>query len=402
MTSLDANSRKFNRTFKEALIAYAFNIFGVVAGTIVALQLRLFALAPWAITIYPAMISAGGVIGGLLSGRLSTGLNLGTVQPGFFGNTKSFYTLFHAVVVLTAEISVLMSVVAALLGSFLWGATILDFINLLSVILATMTFALIVISPLTVTVSSLCFKHGLNPDVILYPIEATVSDLLVTLCYFLVLNLFFSFGVVGRHLTAIIGLILLLLVAYFLLKDIHEGEFIKTIKESILTMVVTAFIVNMTGFVLGKIAGVAGERREIYTVYPALITTIGGIGAVVGSTATTKFALGTLKSSFLGMGDHATEIFSAWAASIVMFTVYSVLSLAIQGILSLSTLPRFTALLFTTNLIAALTIISISFAVAVLTFRRGLDPDNFVIPIESSLADSITTISLLVAISVIG
>ncbi len=402
MTSFDANSRKFNKTFKEALIAYAFNILGVVAGTIVALQLRLFALAPWAITIYPAMISARGVIGGLLSGRLSTGLNLGTVQPRFFGNTKSFYTLFHAVVVLTVETSVLMSIVAALLGSFLWGATILDFINIFSVILATMTFALIVISPLTVAVSSLCFKRGLDPDVILYPVESTVSDLLVTLCYFLVLNLFFSFGVAGRFLAAIIGLILLLLVAYFLLKDIHEVEFIKTIKESILTMVVTAFIVNMTGFVLGKIAGVVGERREIYTVYPALITTIGGIGAVVGSTATTKFALGTLKSSFLAIGDHATEIFSAWAASIVMFAVYSVLSLAIQGILSLSTLPRFTALLFTTNLIAALTIITISFAVAVLTFQRGLDPDNFVIPIESSLADSITTISLLVAISVIG
>jgi cation transporter-like permease len=31
-----------------------------------------------------------------------------------------------------------------------------------------------------------------------------------------------------------------------------------------------------------------------------------------------------------------------------------------------------------------------------------LDPDNFVIPIESSLADSITTISLLVALGLIG
>jgi len=40
--------------------------------------------------------------------------------------------------------------------------------------------------------------------------------------------------------------------------------------------------------------------------------------------------------------------------------------------------------------------------VAVLTFQRGLDPDNFVIPIESSLADGITTISLLAALFLVG
>jgi len=40
--------------------------------------------------------------------------------------------------------------------------------------------------------------------------------------------------------------------------------------------------------------------------------------------------------------------------------------------------------------------------VAILTYRRGWDSDNFVIPIESSLADSITTISLLLALNTIG
>ncbi len=399
---MNRNLKKFTRTFKEALIAYAFNIFGIAAGSIVALQLRMFVLAPWAIAVYPAMISARGVIGGLLSGRLSTGLHVGTMQPRFFGNSKNFYTLFHAVVVLTLETSVLMSLVAALFGSFFWGATIADFINIFVVILATMTLALVVISPLTITVSSLSFKRGLDPDVILYPVESTISDLLVTLCYFLVLNLFFSFGTAGQYLTAFTGLSLFLSTAYFLRKDIHSVEFIKTIKESILTIVIVAFIVNVTGSILGRIAGIVGERREIYTVYPALIDTIGDVGAVVGSTATTKLALGTLKSSFFAIRNHMEEMFSAWTASMIMFAAYSILSLVIQGNFSLSMLTKFTALLFTTNLIAALSIIIVSFAVAVLTYKRGLDPDNFVIPIESSLADSITTISLLIAISLIG
>jgi len=384
------------------LMAYAFNVFGIVAGTTLAFQLRLFALAPWAIAVYPAMVSARGVIGGLLSGRLSTALHIGTVQPRFFGNTKSFYTLLYAIVVLTLETSVLMSVVAALFGSFLWGATLVDFVNIFGVILATMTLALVIISPLTITVSCLSFRHGLDPDVILYPVESTVSDLFITLCYFLVLNLFFSTGSAGQYMIAFLGLVLLFAVAYILPKNIREPEFVETIKESILTMVLVAFIVNVTGSVLGKISEVVGGRREIYTAYPALIDTIGDVGAVVGSTATTKLALGTLKSTFSAVRNHAAEIFSAWAASLTMFAAYSVLSLVIQGIFSLNTFLRFTALLFTTNLMAASSIIIVAYIVAVLTFQRGLDPDNFVIPIESSLADGITTISLLAALSLIG
>ncbi|UCE97005.1 MAG: magnesium transporter [Candidatus Bathyarchaeota archaeon] len=40
----------------------------------------------------------------------------------------------------------------------------------------------------------------------------------------------------------------------------------------------------------------------------------------------------------------------------------------------------------------------LTYLVSILTFKRGLDPDNFVIPVESSLADSVTSIALFVAL----
>ena len=58
-------------------------------------------------------------------------------------------------------------------------------------------------------------------------------------------------------------------------------------------------------------------------------------------------------------------------------------------------------ILLATNFIAVAVIIVVSYGIAILTFRRGLDPDNFVIPIESSLADSITSIALLVVLVLI-
>ncbi len=393
---------KFLGSLKQSLIAYAFNIFGVAAGTVIASQIGLFEAAPWAILLYPPVISARGVIGGLFCGRLSTALHLGTMEPRFFRNTRSFNLLFQAIVVLTLGASVAMSLVAVVFGSVFFGAVALDYVGIFSVIMATMALAIVIISPVTLMVSFLSFRHGLDPDIVLYPVESTVSDLLITTAYIVVVNLYVLLGAGGQYLVVSIGLLLLFVSVYLLRKNMRQAEFTKTIKESLMTLVFVAFIVNVTGSTLGRISEIVGGRREVYTVYPALIDTMGDVGSVVGSTATTKLALGTLRSSFSSIKDHSVEIFGAWGASLIMYFTYSVLSLLIQGVFAFPRLLRFTALLFTANVVAASVIILISYAVAVLTFQRGLDPDNFVIPIESSLADSVTTFSLLLALGLFG
>ena len=85
-------SKSFWGMFKETSLAYSFDIAGLIAGFLIAYQLNVFRLAPWALALYPALISTR-VINGLLSGRLSTALHLGTIHPQFSGNTKSFHKL---------------------------------------------------------------------------------------------------------------------------------------------------------------------------------------------------------------------------------------------------------------------------------------------------------------------
>jgi mgtE-like transporter len=385
---------RFVETLKQSVMAYAFNIFGIAAGTIIAYYSGLFAKAPWAVVIYPPILSARGVIGGLFCGRLSTALHLGTIQPRLFGNTKSFYLLFQAIVIMTFEASLMMSLIAALFRGF--G----EFLGLINVFMATLALALIVISPLTLAVSFISFKHGLDPDIILYPIESTVADILITSIYITVLNLFLANSLFWGYVFAFISLALLLTSAFFLVKNAREPEFIKTLKESLLTLVLVSFIVNVAGAALGKVEELirGKELSQVYVVYPALIDTIGDVGAVVGSTATTKLALGTLKASFSSMKNHFMEVSGAWAASLIMYFAYSVLALLITGTFTPISLVTFTLFLLTVNVLAASLIILVSYSVAILTYQKGLDPDNFEIPIESSLADSITTISLLVAL----
>lgn len=394
------NIRAFFKTLRETLVAYSFDIGGLLAGFIVASQLNVFQLSQWAIAVYPAIVSAKGVIGGLLSGRLSTALHVGTVYPRFLNNTKSFYNLCAAIVVMTLATSVVMSLVSLVFGILLWGATLTDFPAILRVVVATMALGLF-LTLITIKVAFVTFERGLDPDVIVYPVMSTVADIFISSCYVLILNLDFLFDW-GKYAVSLIGAAHVVILLSILPRKVKEREFAKTIKESLLTMMLVALIVNVTGTVLKSISAVVEDRREVYTVYPALIDMVGDVGSVVGSTATTKLALGLLRPTLSAMRSHAVRILSAWTASVIMFVLLATLSLFMNGIFASGVFLALTSTLLVANVIAVGAIVLVSFAISILTFKRGLDPDNFVIPIESSFADSMTSIALLVGLVLLG
>ncbi len=385
----------------ESLFSMTFNLCGILAGSLLALYFGIFSVRPWALALFPGVLSVRGAIGGLFSGHLGTALHVGTVRATFTRNTREFYVLLHAIITLTFESSVMIGIWASLFGLFLWNATIVDCLSILSVSAATMGLSIVFISPITILVSVLSFKHGLDPDIVVYPVISTVDDVLVTICYIMILNSFFSANPLWQYTVWLIDSIFILIVLYFIMKNKGETVYRKTIREFFLTLISVAFIVNVTGATLGMIKENIGRKPEVYTVYPAIIDTVGDIGSIIGSTATTKLALGVIRPSFFSIKQHLCEIFGAWTASIILFTTYSMISSTLYGVTPLSNVLRFMAQILATNVLAASPMIFVSYAVAILTYRRGWDPDNFVIPIESSLADSVTTISLFIALNLI-
>ena len=267
--------------------------------------------------------------------------------------------------------------------------------------LLLVALSVVFVSPLTMGFSVLSFRRGLDPDIIAYPVTSTMSDIINTGCYILSLSLFFMFEPFGRYLIWILDIIFIAFVVYILVKNLNVPKFAETIREFLLTLVFVTFIVNITGSFLTKISGIIGNGTRIYAVYPAIITTVGGVGSIIGSTATTKLALGLIRPSFSSIRQHISEIGGAWLASIVMFVLYSILSSFISGAKTLADLMMFATQLLTTNILAVSVMILIAYAVAIFTFRRGWNPDNFVIPIESSLADTMTTAAILVALELI-
>jgi mgtE-like transporter len=385
--------------FKQTTLAYSFDIAGLIAGFLIAYQLNIFEHYSWALALYPALISTR-IINGLLSGRLSTGLHLGTINPQFSSNTKTFRKLIHGMVVLTLVTSITVSVVSLFFGYLLLGIGATDFPALLSVMVSTLAIGLL-FSFVTIEVAFVSFRKGLDPDIIVYPVIATSASIFITLCYVGILRL--STFLPGTLLIISICFVHVFLVLYLVSKDRNDPEFLTTVRESFLMLMLVALIVALTGTIFGGLTRFTQKEivmiyPALLTAYPALINNISNVGSVVGSTANTKLALGLLKPNFSSIKNHAKNVTSAWLASFLIFVILALASLAINHVTSLASIVDVIAIIWVTNVIAVIGIVLVSYGIAILTFRRGLNPENFVIPLETSFATIITSTALLVTL----
>jgi len=108
----------FVKNYGQSLLSLSFNLFGILAGTLLALNLDVLSLAKWSFMLFPGLLSVRGSIGKVLSARLSTALQLGTIRVSFLKNTRRFYIIICTVVLLTLESSLVLGVFSSFLQLF--------------------------------------------------------------------------------------------------------------------------------------------------------------------------------------------------------------------------------------------------------------------------------------------
>jgi cation transporter-like permease len=70
-------------------------------------------------------------------------------------------------------------------------------------------------------------------------------------------------------------------------------------------------------------------------------------------------------------------------------------------VFTFSSVLNFIGIIWVSNIIAVIGIVILSYGVAIITFKKGLNPENFVIPVETSVATIITSAALLIALQLI-
>jgi len=285
---------------------------------------------------------------------------------------------------------------ALVFGLLVWSVPVVEFLNVVLVILSTMFFSIVIISPITFTIAVASYRAGLDPDMITYPVMSTIADIIVTILYILIIYVLLTNKIALIPVSALFTFSSLAL----LLKYREEEEFIRTIGESIVVLIIVSMITGFTGTFLLDISLIC-DNPLIIALYPALIDMSGDVGSIIGSVITTRLALGILTPSLYSIKVMWKNTIITWISSILMYLIFPLIVLSIFRFeLKLYTLSI--PILLSTNILTIPIIIIMSILIASLTYRKGLDPDNFVNPIESSLADMITSLMLLASIRIIA
>ena len=181
--------------------------------------------------------------------------------------------------------------------------------------------------------------------------------------------------------------------------------FKRIMKESVPALIVAALI--------GTAAGTAMQLRgtEAWLAIPIFLMVVPSISEL-GNDAATILSSRITTLLALGVIEPKLERSEALESNIIAIVTIGVLSSFYMGIINfvvadkagLGTTPMIPFLATCVIAVTLLTLLVcvVAIAVAFLTWRKGLDPDNVTIPISTSISDLLAIFSLLIAMRMVG
>jgi mgtE-like transporter len=368
------------------------------AGALMTVFTPLFNTSSWILALFPPVLTVRGGIGGIFSGNLSTMLHLGLIKPRVRGNTPMFSGLISCVLVTTTVDTLILGVVSFLLNLLSGNAIPEMWIIFLSVPTTACMMAVSLSVPLTSVLAIQTYKRGLDPDILVYPILASLNDIIVTSFYVMTVYLVLLNGLYFA-LLIFLFLVILIGVGFIVLRNMGDPFFLKTLKEGSFIVVVSSLFGSVNGVLLSRLSGYLSVTPGLITLYPALTNALGNIGSILGSKTTTDMALGYARDFGEELRDAGESIIEVEVPALFMHIIFAFLSYLIAG----SSTPdvslfKLLGVALITNLLSFLVISVFALFAAYRAFQVGLNPDNIVIPSITMLSDTTATLAITPAV----
>ena len=395
---LQHSREELTSSLKQSIVGLSIDYLGLLAGFIIALNIPLITKVKWALLAYPGILTIRGVTNGILCARLSTSLHLGLINTSFLRNTKYFYCLLASLLVFNFISSVILSCFLTLIGILIIKISAIETFQVVLCIVSSMMLSFSITSPLSFIVASKAYLRSLDPDILVYPIMSTLSDIIISLFYVEILRVTYEKNISSLILVVIIFSIL---VSTIITRFWRERVLKTTIRESFIALLIVSIIASFTGIALRSIQEIIGAYKPIYLIYPVIIDSIGDIGSIIGSLSTTRLALGTLYARIRDYVGLLPTLIGTWISSLIIFLALPIVPIFMLNY-PISNFGKLIRVLLLTNVTSVPIISFISYVIAILAYKKGFDPDNFVNPIESSLADTLASYMLLFSLSLVG
>lgn len=386
---------------KESLIALLICAIGDLCAGVILGKMTFFLEAfPGLLVIIPGAIGMRGNIFGSFASRLSTNLHIGIISPKFEFSEDLNYNIFSSFV-LTLVLSLFLAVIAKVLCIILHQPS-MDIIDFILICVIAGIISNLIMLPITMLVSFKSFKHGWDPDNITSPIIAAFGDLFTLPA--IIASIFIlkamNFNLVFKD--AILVVILIAIVVSFIYCYRLSYETNTILKQSTPVLLLCSLLGGAAGGVLNSAVETLLTNPSLLTLLPLFSGESGSLISILGARLSSGLHSGLVEPFKKPEGEAVHNFIISFILAIIVFPLIGLLAesssyaLGVVGvgfdkIVEISTIS---------GVILVAIMVIIVYYVSITSYNNNLDPDNIVIPISTSITDSISSL-ILISISLL-
>ncbi|MCD6236968.1 MAG: magnesium transporter [Thermoplasmata archaeon] len=392
----------FSKEFKEPFVSLFLCTTGdLLTGIAMGIFTSNLKMLPALIILIPAAIGMRGNIFASLGSRLGTYLHTGQITPDF---KKS--RILNQNVSSSATLTLITSIYLGILATLVAGIIGLeaDVVDMLLISTAAGFLSAVIMLIFTVVIAFLSYRRGWDPDNMTAPLITLVGDMLTL--PFLFVSLIFVLGItyeIKMMFLAVIVILTLITIPYSL-SEKSKPYYSNILRESLPVLLVCGFLGIFSGAILGgRIEGLIAVP-SILIMLPAFLEDGGAIGGILAARLSSSLHLGSIETK-KGIPKNVLKMFvTMHILGIIIFTMVGSFAYIIAKFLGISSLPLH--LTIAVSLLAGEMLIVvvnlIAYYISIISFKRGVDPDNVTIPTITSTIDLIGTACLIAVLIIMG
>jgi mgtE-like transporter len=377
------------------LSAAVLSIAGIYLGSV----REVLALIPGLMVLLPSIIHIRGSIAGVFACRLSSAMHLGEFSIDFEEGSVLGDNI-RASFVITILIAFVIGIFSYA-ASRIFGYPVIGVTDLVLISVVTGIVAGAVVMGITLLIALASYRYGLDLDMIGAPTVTTSGDL-VTLPI-LVLSATFVMLLSPWIRLVLGGIAVAVAVAAVVYTQRRPEGIGPIVRENLFLLIPLS--------VLGTLAGLtySFNLEELVTIAVFLILIppftggLGSIGGILGSRLSTGMHTGELNPSFLPERGVVHHFIISYLYTLILLPLLALIAHGAAVLMGLNSpgLGMLVIISLAAGLVVMTLVNGVAYATASLSFRYGLDPDNFGIPVITSLIDLIGAAALVTAIGLL-
>jgi mgtE-like transporter len=387
---------------RQALAALLVSSAGdLVAGlTLAGLSDRLDQL-PGLLILVPAAIGMRGNIFGALGSRLGTSIHTGTFRLSRRRDTVVGQNIW-ASLALTVSVSLALAVLAKSVAVAFTGQSSISIVDYVVISMVGGVVSSLVVLGLTLAVAAQSVRRGWDLDNVAAPLVTAAGDMVTLPSLFLA-----SFLVDIKYVTVTLGIITgaAALVALVMALRSKLPILRRIVRESLPVLVAAGTIDILAGLALdGQFNnGPFAAFPALLVLVPPFLEDTGALGSVLSSRLASKLHLGIIEPRSRPQRAALVDFSIILLLAVPVFVLVAISSEIAASVFHQTSPGVFNMIgvSLVGGFLATIAGIAVAYYGTVATYRFGLDPDNFGVPLLTASMDLVGAFSLIAAIALL-